>query len=191
MGSLYAGDDTNFPNQYTIPDDADPPHAGVLNVAFEALGDRTAWLRRVTVRPGANFPVRVDSNQLATHIKYSPTQRRWFGSSQGGTDRFQTTRDPFTWGAASEIGGLNILTQTVWDFALDASGNMIAASQNFDHFWKRAAAGVWSTQSGAIGYDFDRPAIVYDARCTRCGASRSRRTRARRARSASSRARTA
>lgn len=113
--------------------------------------------------PALNFPVRVDSNQLATHIKFNSTLQRWFGCSQGGTDRFQTTQDPYTWGAASEIGGLNIITQTVWDFAFDASGNMIAASENFDYVWKRTAGGVWSTQSSVTGYDMDRPAIVYDA----------------------------
>ncbi len=53
MGHQYAGDDTAFPDDYTIPDDLDPDEAATFNVAFEALGDRTAWLH-------ARAPSRLD-----------------------------------------------------------------------------------------------------------------------------------
>lgn len=47
MGSQYAGDPEVFPADFTIPDDGDPTSASTVNVAFEALGDRTAfaWAR--------------------------------------------------------------------------------------------------------------------------------------------------
>lgn len=38
----YAGDPLAFPSDYLIPDDSDPPAAATFNVAYEALGDRTA-----------------------------------------------------------------------------------------------------------------------------------------------------
>lgn len=41
----YEGDPNSFPETFLIPDDSDPPQAAVVNVANEALGDRTAWLR--------------------------------------------------------------------------------------------------------------------------------------------------
>ena len=44
MGSQYAGNPASFPVDFTIPDDGDPRNAASVNVAFEALGDRTAWL---------------------------------------------------------------------------------------------------------------------------------------------------
>ncbi len=44
MGTQYAGSQT-FPSDYTIPDDGDPEDAASVNVALEALGDRTAFLR--------------------------------------------------------------------------------------------------------------------------------------------------
>ncbi len=43
MSSQYAGDDL-FPTDYAIPDDSDPRDAASVNVAFEALGDRTIYL---------------------------------------------------------------------------------------------------------------------------------------------------
>lgn len=43
MSSQYAGDDL-FPTDYAIPDDSDPRDAASVNVAFEALGDRTKYL---------------------------------------------------------------------------------------------------------------------------------------------------
>lgn len=45
MSEQYAGDPDNYPEDFTIPDDADPPTAAVTNVALEALGDRTEHLR--------------------------------------------------------------------------------------------------------------------------------------------------
>lgn len=44
MGSQYAGNPV-FPVDYTIPDDGDPRTAAAVNVALEALGDRTKFLR--------------------------------------------------------------------------------------------------------------------------------------------------
>ena len=38
----YAGDPLAFPSDFSIPDDSDPPAAATFNVAYEALGDRTA-----------------------------------------------------------------------------------------------------------------------------------------------------
>lgn len=45
MGSQYQGDPDNYPEDYTIPDDADPPTATAVNVGLEALGDRTECIR--------------------------------------------------------------------------------------------------------------------------------------------------
>jgi hypothetical protein len=45
MASQYAGDDTAFPVDFTIPDDGDDDAAGTFNIASEALGDRTAFLK--------------------------------------------------------------------------------------------------------------------------------------------------
>jgi hypothetical protein len=44
MSSQYAGDPDAFPSDFTIPDDGDAQDASSVNVAFEALGDRTAYL---------------------------------------------------------------------------------------------------------------------------------------------------
>lgn len=44
MSEQYEGEDL-FPEDFTIPDDADPPTAASVNPAFEGLGDRTQYLR--------------------------------------------------------------------------------------------------------------------------------------------------
>ena len=44
MGSQYAGSAT-FPADFTIPDASDAKDPTSVNIALEALGDRTAWLR--------------------------------------------------------------------------------------------------------------------------------------------------
>ncbi len=45
MPSAFAGDPTVFPATYLIPSDGDDRDAASVNVALEALGDRTAWLK--------------------------------------------------------------------------------------------------------------------------------------------------
>lgn len=44
MSEQYAGDPSAFPIDFTLPDDGTAPKAQQFNVAFEALGDRTANL---------------------------------------------------------------------------------------------------------------------------------------------------
>lgn len=50
MGEQYAGDDTVFPEDFTIPDDGDDEDASSVDVALEALGDRTAYLKEHSPR---------------------------------------------------------------------------------------------------------------------------------------------
>ena len=47
MSIQYAGNPNNFPVDFTIPDSSDPPEAAFENVSKEALGDRTAFLKRI------------------------------------------------------------------------------------------------------------------------------------------------
>jgi hypothetical protein len=44
MSHLYDGDPTNFPTSLTLPDDGDQRDAASVNVPFEGLADRTAFL---------------------------------------------------------------------------------------------------------------------------------------------------
>lgn len=45
MSTTYAGDETNFPTDVTLPSDGDPKDASSINVPLEGLADRTAWLK--------------------------------------------------------------------------------------------------------------------------------------------------
>jgi hypothetical protein len=44
LSSQYAGNPASFPVDFTIPDDGEPRTAASVDIAFEALGDRTAYL---------------------------------------------------------------------------------------------------------------------------------------------------
>jgi hypothetical protein len=48
MGSPIAGNAGSYPTDFVIPDDGDPRSASSVNVAFEALADRTAYLNART-----------------------------------------------------------------------------------------------------------------------------------------------
>ena len=65
MSSQFAGDPASFPTDFTIPDDSVPPTAAAFNVALEALGDRTAYLRGWLVRQA---PVVVTSTSGTTSV---------------------------------------------------------------------------------------------------------------------------
>lgn len=57
MATDYYGDSSNFPVKYKIPSDGDKPSASSVNVAFEALGDRTANLAaRATALDSLSVP---------------------------------------------------------------------------------------------------------------------------------------
>lgn len=48
MSFQYAGNPASYPIDYTVPDDGNAENATSVNVAFEALGDRTAYLHATT-----------------------------------------------------------------------------------------------------------------------------------------------
>lgn len=58
MSDPYAGNPALFPATYPIPEDSDPPTAANVNPAFEALGDRTAFLRAMVAH--AFVPIYVE-----------------------------------------------------------------------------------------------------------------------------------
>lgn len=59
MPSNESGDPTNYPTAITIPSDGDGPgiKAADVNVAFEGLADRTAWLRALAESIGIKVSV--------------------------------------------------------------------------------------------------------------------------------------
>ncbi len=72
----YAGDPLAFPSDFLIPDDSDPPAAATFNVAYEALGDRTASMQAAVV-PLVDLPTlaaidttKVPTGMLRTVMRY-------------------------------------------------------------------------------------------------------------------------
>jgi hypothetical protein len=62
MSTMVAGDSTNYPASITIPSDGDGPiQAADVNVAFEALADRTAYVASFATRLAALQPLNIVS----------------------------------------------------------------------------------------------------------------------------------
>lgn len=80
MGSQYAGSAASFPADFTIPDDGDDIDAASVNVALEALGDRTANLK--ARNPYYLLKTHVATQEPASDV--APTViRAWTGTSFG------------------------------------------------------------------------------------------------------------
>lgn len=62
MSHTEAGDATNYPTDITLPDDGDTLDVASMNVGFEGLADRTAWLRANTATPPAVAPTTVTAS---------------------------------------------------------------------------------------------------------------------------------
>lgn len=56
MSTPYAGNPAAFPTDYLIPDDGESKNATSVNVALEALGDRTAYLKARAINTIAGVP---------------------------------------------------------------------------------------------------------------------------------------
>lgn len=167
MSEQFAGNPELYPEDYTIPDDSGPPTSVMHNVAHEALGHRTAWLKQrvvalqtLTKRVEAlNWLRRTTSIDDLEFAVYDHGTRGWLA---GGDQRNLRSSTDFgvTWSNTnllSLVGGdLDPLT----DGAFDGLGKAVIAAKSKDVFvfstsWARKAVHA-SSEDGADG------AIVYD-----------------------------
>lgn len=122
MGSQYAGDPDFFPTDYTIPDDADPPTASAFNVAIEALGDRTAWLKTNgnALLPPLNWHATVAGSQNYRACHYSKALRTWF--AVGDVENVRRSVD----GGASWESSSMVETEGANEDCVDVAGSSAA-----------------------------------------------------------------
>jgi hypothetical protein len=91
VSSTYAGDSTSFPATFTIPSDGDGPiKAADVNVAFEALGDRTASLN-AHITSTLSTPI---SNAALQAINTTSTVAGTVQNTVDGLYRFSSTSPP-------------------------------------------------------------------------------------------------
>lgn len=149
MSGHEPGDPNNYPVEIALVDDATLPTAANINLGTQDLADRTAWLRARMVLPSMNFHSKV-AGTLATVAKFDPTHRTWFGVGTGGDDRLVSTVDPMSWPGVTELSGANLKAAIAYDLAINAVGDLLAASNEFDTFWHRTAAGVITSAVGTL-----------------------------------------
>ena len=86
MPSNESGDPTNYPTAITIPSDGDGPgiKAADVNVAFEGLADRTAWLRALAESIGIKVSVFTSSGTYVVPAGVTNVILIGYGGGGGG-----------------------------------------------------------------------------------------------------------
>jgi hypothetical protein len=168
MGSQYAGDADNFPDDYTIPDDSDPPFAASHNVAHEALGDRTAYLKArvdplVSVQ-ALNWIPRTAMGTVNEVRKavYDAKSRTWYAVSPDDANKvFRSTTDGIKWtdlaATLSAIGGAP--SEDCWDVDIDPEGNVVVAQDGSGDVYAFDGA-AWTVENVSVD-THEVPAVVY------------------------------
>jgi hypothetical protein len=177
MSEQYEGDPV-FPEDFTLPDDSGPATAMQHNVAHEALGDRTRYLKvhldavetHVRLLGVLNFPVKGDPNAAgsarwgAFRRAVSTRDEEWwvFGTSKN----VERTRDGgHTYTGSSLIGGgVGTGTEDICRADVDSSGNVVAAiAATSDLFTYAASTDTWAKVTSipdVVAATF--PHVVYD-----------------------------
>lgn len=95
MGTQYAGNPGNFPDEVTIPSGSDPPSSAVFDTAFEGELDRTAWLfanqgTAAWNAPQANTAVfaTVATGSDFFNANFDPVGQRWLACGRINTSGF-------------------------------------------------------------------------------------------------------
>lgn len=176
MAEQYAGNPNNYPEDYTIPDDADPPTAAAVNVALEALGDRTAYLKSghdaLSARTGqleedvdlsvlnlqVAFPGVADAFRAAV---YNPVDLRWYiVGGVGGTAEVRASHDwGKSWSTDSLIDSVDD-GEECWDADYASNGDMIVATDTPKVFMR--LSGSWSVQTAFSSAASVPAGAVYD-----------------------------
>lgn len=84
MGHQEAGNPASFPADFTIPDDGDSLEAASFNVAYEALADRTAFLKAGKLSPGTPVTITATNPTYATPVGARLCHARLLGGGGGG-----------------------------------------------------------------------------------------------------------
>ena len=85
MSTPYAGNSASYPSDAALPDDGDARNASSVNVPFEAILDRTAWLR-------AAIPVFKIQEFTADGTWTAPAEANTFAIIIGGPATLPTLR---------------------------------------------------------------------------------------------------
>ncbi len=163
MGHQESGDSSAFPASFTVPDDGDVQDASSVNVGFEALADRTAYLRtRLGQIAALTFHTDVDTGAATFGVvKYSDATQKWHALGDTVNDYFESTQKILEWPGTSEIPAPQLTANVAWDFDIDAAGNAVLVDQLEDNTRSRTAAGAWTLNVGT-GAVTIAPCILYE-----------------------------
>lgn len=149
-----------------LVDDSTVPSGSNLNVPFESLADRTAWLRSLleTVRDlvsqvqAINFPTHPEQSSVGEMkaAAYDPVYRRWY--VVGATENVRASDDwGLSWPASSEIASV-AADENCHGLDIDGSGNVVVATSAEFVFSKVASTGVWTKVD--LGAWIDPPGVL-------------------------------
>lgn len=84
MSEQYAGNPAVFPADYPIPDDSEPPTGAAVAPALEALGDRTANLKKGKLAIGTTVTITASNPTYPTPVGATMCRARLLGGGGGG-----------------------------------------------------------------------------------------------------------
>lgn len=166
----YAGDpESTWPDDFTIPDDVtDPRDASSVNVAFEALGDRTARLQaRTKLQRATNYTTTVAPGGVLNGALWNAFERKWYLYGDSGIIRSSSTNG-WSWDASSLIAVPSAENEHVTFGDVDANGNMVfACMAQKDVFTYTSSTFTWAkvsppSNSGATQFNTYPSGIAYD-----------------------------
>lgn len=151
MGHQEAGDGSAYPVSFQIPDDGDSMNASSVNVAYEALADRTAWLKEWLDPLRANFDSMMALNYQAPGITGAPIfqlNTAFFVPAYECWVACGTTANV----CASRVGGWSFVSETLTGAAgencfggdCDVNGNCVVSTDGRYIFQGVPAGGAWT-----------------------------------------------
>jgi hypothetical protein len=156
MGHQEAGDPTSYPVSAQILDNGDSDDASTWNVPFEALLDRTAWLRSYIERmlpPFSHWNVMSGTTNIDI-VKFNQTTRDWYGMSRTVSDKFQRTKEYAAWPGTTEISGAGVILSpgVGGDFEFNPAGHGVIMCNGTDNLQEYNGT-TWSRVDGMLGFD--------------------------------------
>ncbi len=137
-----------FPIEFPEIDDSTPEEAASYNPTFEALANRTKWLKlKILPVPALNWHKEVTTNFNQTRGVYSDAEQTWYiVGDDPGTDQFERSQDFAENNFEDLSAALNSGAQACYDIAVNALGDLVIINKG-RHVYSGVLAGYGSLDS--------------------------------------------
>lgn len=164
--STTDGDETLFPESFYIPDDGSGRAVNSVNPGFQALANRTKFLRAALLPAAAlNFRAAVSTTtQMLRGLYLSGGQilPLWLAISATSNDLKESFNGGASWSAFSPAPTAGVLLDIASDVA--SKPNLVAVAANGGGLATYSfTTGTWSFATLEAAFQFDNACVTYDA----------------------------